>query len=355
MAEDLGEKTEQPTDRKRNESRKRGQVARSMDLGAAVTLIGAAVLLLAFGLWITRGLRVMVMRTLDGRLPGDPLDAASIAPAVSWMAREAAWLVLPVMLLMFLIAGIGQFLQVGPLLTAYPLKPKLDRLSPIAGFKRLFSRRNLVKTVVNLGKLVVVVAVVWFVVARQVELITSLSLLDVEAGMLVMGRMVLELLAWLLLLLLVIGIVDYLYQRWQHTQDLRMTKHEVKDERRMVDGDPEVKKRRARMAQEVAMQRIQQAVPDADVIVTNPTHFAVAIKYDSATMRAPKVTVKGADYLAARIRHVAAMHGIAIVQRPPLARALYWAVEEGQEIRPEHYEAVAEVLAYVYRMEGRAA
>jgi flagellar biosynthetic protein FlhB len=154
-------------------------------------------------------------------------------------------------------------------------------------------------------------------------------------------------------LLIVLAIIDYAFQRWKHEQDLKMSKQEVKEEMKRMEGDPLVKQRRARVARQLAMQRVAAAVPKADVVVTNPTHFAVALQYDTKSMRAPKVVAKGADFMAMRIRQIAAVHGIPIIERKPLARALYAGVEIGQEIPPEHYAAVAEILAYVYRLAGR--
>jgi flagellar biosynthetic protein FlhB len=175
------------------------------------------------------------------------------------------------------------------------------------------------------------------------------------AALFMAAKLALELVLWLLPLYLSIGLIDYMYQRWQHTRDLRMTRQEVQDERRSSEGDPEVKRRRLRMAYEIALHRIRTEVPRADVVVTNPTHFAVALRYDAATMAAPRVTAKGADLMAFRVRETAAANSVPVVERAPLARALYWGVDVGREVRPEHYEAVAEVLAYVYRAAGRAA
>jgi flagellar biosynthetic protein FlhB len=151
--------------------------------------------------------------------------------------------------------------------------------------------------------------------------------------------------------MLIIGVADYMYQRWQYTQDLKMTRHEVTDERKSMEGDPEIKARRFRMARQMALQRVNQAVPKADVIVTNPTHFSVALRYDAETMAAPRVVAKGVDFLAMRIRQIAMTHGVPIVERPPLARALYYGVEVGRDVPAEHYQAVAELLAYVYRLD----
>ena len=157
-----------------------------------------------------------------------------------------------------------------------------------------------------------------------------------------------------LAILILLAILDFLYQKWQTTQDLKMTKHEVKDERKSMEGNPEVRAKRMKMARQMAMQRLGRDVPDADVVVTNPTHVSVALKYDSEMMAAPRVVAKGADFVALRIRQIAATHGVPIVERPPLARALYARCEVGDEIPERDYEAVAEILAYVYRVSGEA-
>jgi flagellar biosynthetic protein FlhB len=228
-------------------------------------------------------------------------------------------------------------------------------LNPIDGFKRLAGRRNLVKTGTSLLKLVVVGSVAVSVIMSSGPKIAALPAMGVVAAFLMTGKIVVHLALWLLAILLMIGLADFIYQKWQHTHDLRMTKQEVKEERRSMEGDMDVKARRLRIARQMAMQRIRQAVPTADVIVTNPTHFAVAIKYDAGTMASPKVVAKGADFMAFRIREVAVASGVPIVEKPALARALYAGVEVGRHISPEFYQAVAEILAYVYRLEGKAA
>jgi len=167
--------------------------------------------------------------------------------------------------------------------------------------------------------------------------------------------MALRVALWTLAVLLILGIIDWAYQKWQHNQDLKMTRHEVKDERRASEGDLETKARRLRFARSLMVQRLQHDVPKADVVVTNPTHFSVALKYESGEMSAPRVVAKGADEMAMRIRYIAKTHGVPIVERPPLARALFKDVPVGKEIPAHHYQAVAEVLSYVYRLEGKAA
>jgi len=355
MAEDMGERTEAPTGRKLGEARSRGQIARSADLSSAIDLIGGTTLIAVMGAVAVSILAQLMRRILENQVPGSSLDVQNLRPLVVYSAFEAGKVILPALLVLMLIGFLSNFIQVGTLLTFEPLRPNLSRLNPFSGIGRLFGTRNTVRTGVGIVKLCVVGLVSGLIISRHLPHIAALPNLELLAGVWLILKMALQLAIWLLAILLILGLVDYFYQRWQHTKDLRMTKQEVKDERRSMDGDPEIKGKRLRLAREIAYQRIRQDVPKADVIVTNPTHFSVALRYDQATMRAPRVVAKGADDIAFRIREIALANGVPIVERPPLARALYWGVEVGKEIAPEFYEAVAEVLAYVYRLETRAA
>lgn len=353
MAEDLGERTEAPTGRRLEEARQRGQVAQSADLTAAIEMIGAVVLMLVFGAGVARGMGEMMQAILEeaaGGLTTIDLDRLLVGTLVRTVIAIG-----PVLLLAFLIGVGAHVLQVGLLLSSRGLTPDFNRLNPVNGLSKLFNRRNSVKTLVNSVKLLVVLVISWLLLQGVMERVVGLPRLGLWAGLALLGDMLLLLAKWLLAIMLIIGIADWMYQRWQLHQDLRMTKQEVQDERRSQDGDPKLKARRFKFARDIALQRINQAVPQADVIVTNPTHFSVAIQYDAKTMKAPRVVAKGADFLAMRIRQVAAAHAVPIVERPPLARGLYATVEVGSEISPKFYEAVAEVLAYVYRLESEAA
>ncbi|MCA9279206.1 MAG: flagellar biosynthesis protein FlhB [Phycisphaeraceae bacterium] len=355
MAEDMGERTEDPTAHKLSDARKKGQIARSQDLGGAIALILATVAVIVFGKHAMAELSLVTRRLLDIPTADQGKLTELVRTESSWTGARAAIIALPFMGLMALGAYLSQVLQVGLIITGKPLEPKLDKLSPIKGFQRIFGLRGVVKGAAGVAKLVAVAGVTTLFFFARYRKIAGLPALELLSGMYATGVLILELVAWILVLLFVLGIADYLFQRWQHSRDLRMTKQEVRDERRSMEGDPDVKARRQRMAREIALQRIQQEVPNADVIVTNPTHFSVALKYDRATMHAPRVTAKGADLLAWRIRHVAMATGVPIVERPPLARALYHSIEVGEEIHEEHYEAVAEILAYVYRLDRKTA
>lgn len=353
MAEELGEKTEAPTARRRSEARNRGQVAKSQDFGSAIDLIGAFIALAIMGGSIVTGLAALMAGLLDSAVSGPGHSLGAVDTSLRTTAAQTVTIVGPFLLVMFFVAYLSQFVQVGWLLTLKPLQPKLDRLDPVKGVKRLISRRNLVKSLIGILKLAILGAIAYTIAGTHTGELASLPRLTAVAAAAVLGRMLIDLCLWMLAAMLILGLIDFAYQRFQHTKDLKMTKQEVKEEMRSMEGDLETKGRRLRMAREIALQRIRQAVPKADVVVTNPTHFAVALQYDGETMAAPKVVAKGADFLAFRIRELAAAHGVPIVERPPLARALYHHVDVGRTIDPEHYEAVAEILAYVYRLKGK--
>ncbi len=353
MAEDLGERTEDPTGKKLADARRRGKLPKSKDLSGAIDLIAAAIVLAMLGTFVAGEMGDLMARELGGGAisQGNPFEY--ISPAIHQAGKAMLVTVGPVMALMFGVILLSHFLQVGPLFTTEPLSPKLNKLSPIAGVKRILSIRSVMQTAMSVAKLTVVGVIVIIVIMRNEIKLVRLPMLDPTQAVMVTVYVLIEILAWVLSILLVIGVVDLMYQKWQHKKDLRMTKHEVKDEVKSMEGDPMLKRHRFRMAQEIAMQRISSEVPDADVIVTNPTHFSVALRYQSG-WGAPRVVAKGADILAMRIRFVASANGIPIIERPPLARALYWGTREGDEIAEEHFEAVAEILAYVYRLDGRA-
>ena len=355
MADELGERTEAPSARKLEEARERGQVAKSIDLSGAIDLLGAAAVIVYFGGDLFTNAAGMVRAVLAGAAPGSGPSPGGLDELFAWTGGHAVRIAAPMLGVMFAVVYLAQFMQVHWLFSTQPLAARLDRIDPLAGLARVFGRRNIVKGVVAVVKLTLILIIAAVFIGRSFTALAVLPRFELLAGFAHMGRMIIEMIAWILVVMLTIGVADYFYQRWQYTQDLRMTKQEVKQERRSMDGDPEIKGRRLRMARQLVLQRLGQAVPRADVIVTNPTHFSVALRYDSENMEAPKVVAKGADELAFRIRALAIAHGVPIVEKPALARALYAKVEVGRAIAPEYFEAVAEVLAYVYRLAGKAA
>ena len=249
----------------------------------------------------------------------------------------------------------GSLGQTGFLWSGKPLVPKWSKVSPWAGAKRLVDARAAGRLVQSLAKLGLLGSVGYFYIWDRLPRLVKLAELPPQVGMPLAGWMVFKLAVILGVLLLLLGIADYLWQKHQRMRDLKMTKEEVKRETKDMNGDPEIRQRRRSVARQIAMQRVSQAVPKADLIVTNPTHLAVALQYDPETMAAPLVLAKGADLLAMQIRQLAAKHGVPLIERKPLARALYAEVDVNGEVPVEHYAAVAELLAYVYRLEGRAA
>lgn len=351
MAEDLGERTEQPTEKRLREAREKGQAARSTDLSAAIILAAAVGACFLFARYAFVGSAGLMRRGLSEESLGNGHHPGTLAPAIAAAFSEGVRIAAPVMALLCVVALAGGAAQVGLHVAPQAMAPKWSRLNPVSGLKRLFGRRSAVKGGIDFLKFALIAAVVVVVVRGQHREILALPNLDVLSALIRSAELVRDLSLWVIAVLIVLALLDFRYQRWQHHEDLKMTKHEVKDERRSTEGDPETKARRLKIARQVALQRLGIDVPRADVVVTNPTHFAVALKYDpDAGMRAPRVIAKGADYLALKMRYIAQSAGVPIVERPPLARALYHQVAVGREIYPEHYEAVAEVLAYVYRL-----
>ncbi len=350
MPEDNGERTEQPTARRRQEARSEGRAPRSTDLTAAVSLLGAVLFLYAFGGRLLQEL-LGVMDELGD--PGTTIGALTAPTArVGW--RVVVMLV-PVLAAMFIITLLAALFQTGLIIAPKKLQPKLSNLSPMRGLKNLFSSQALIRTGLGLLKMTLVAGIGYVTVMGELDRSLSLSGLHTW-GILSVSAELMNLLALrLAVVLVVLALLDYAYQRWSHEKSLKMSKQDVKDEMKRMEGDPQIKARQQKVRTEVAMQRIRRDVPQADVVVTNPTEFSVALKYDEDAMTAPRVVAKGADFLALQIRQLAQRHGVPVVQRPPLARGLYAKVEVGQEIPAEFYRAVAELLAYVYRLSRRAA
>jgi len=352
--DDLGERTEAPTPKKLTDARNKGQVPKSQDLSGAVLMLGGVVALIVLAPMIGSMFERMLRTMLGGNISVDQLSTASIQATSMLAVYEVMRVMLPVLLIVMAVAYAAQFMQVGFLISSDPILPKFSKLSPIGGIKKIYGRKGIAKAVINTLKLVLLIAVSILVIRSQIDTISTLPMLTAVMATTAILRMVIVIAFILIVLLLMLAVIDYIFQRWQFMQENKMTKQQVKEERRNMEGDPLLKGKRMQMAREIVMQQMAHQVPQADVIVTNPTHFSVAIKYDSSGTGAPKVTVKGADLMAFRIRQIAQTNKIPIVERPPLARALYWGVKVGQEISAEHYEAVAELLAYVYRMDGKA-
>jgi len=357
MAEDQDNKTEPATARRRQEARESGQVARSGDLTAAVLLIVGLYILSRTGPSITAALSSVMAWMLGGGGPSAGRFTMDTQRMFEDDFRVNAPLVgrvlAPILLSIAGAAVIVTGLQVGFKLSFMPLMPNLAKLNPTAGFSRLFAGRSRMALGMNLFKLVIIGAAAWTYIQGQMPTILNLGELDFPENFSAAALLVFELawrLAWSLL---VLASVDWLYQKWRFERDIRMSKQEIKDEAKRMDGDQEIKLKRRQLARKMITQRIHRDVPKADVVITNPTELAIAIKYDGDSMNAPRVVAKGAGFLAARIRQVAIANGVPIMERKPLAQALYKTVEVGQEVPAEFYQAIAEILAYVYELAGK--
>jgi flagellar biosynthetic protein FlhB len=346
------ERTEPASPRRREEARERGQVARSADLSSAVILLAAVLALQFFGRAMIGGIFASAASVLEGLalVDGEPENLMA-----HFGGAFAAVLLgfLPFAGIVLAAALAANLAQVGFLFTTGPLAPDFDRIDPVAGLGRLFSARGLMRLVAGLLKVAAVALVVfWTLWAERVRLV-ELSGRGFEEIVAVAVELMLALSLRAALVLLVLALFEYGFQRWQHERDLRMSKREIREELRRYEGDPRIRERRRAIQQQLALQRMLLGVPAATVVITNPTHLAVALRYEKS-MEAPVVVAKGAEQLARRIRESALDHGIPVVERKDLARALYRSVDVGQSIPPGLYQAAAEILAYVYRLKGLA-
>jgi flagellar biosynthetic protein FlhB len=353
MAEEMGDKTEAPTPKRRQEARDQGNVARSRDLTAAVLLIGVLMLLNNFGGGIVKALRTIVEEMLgDNSMMDLSQDGVGtiLIRAIFIIGRAIAPFFIGVMLLAVLV----NLAQTGLIFSTKRIQPNFMALNPFKGLSKIFSGgQGAVRLVMNFMKLFLVGLMAYSAIhgkLMQIILIQQLSfnqIFSIAAGIIYAIALRIG------VLLFVLALIDYMYQRFRIEKELKMSKQEVKEEMKRMEGDPAVKGRRRQLAVARHRERMKNDVPKADVVVTNPTEFAVALKYDSDTMAAPRVVAKGQGYFAAQIRQLAIEHGIPILERKPLARALYKMCKVGQEIPEQFFAAVAEILAYVYEITGK--
>ncbi len=351
MADDRDDasKTEEPTPRRLEEARKKGQVALSREVNNWFVLLAATLALLVVAPAMATDARRLLALFLSH--PHElSVDPAGLAGALSEAARTAAFAMGPV-LGAIAIAGVGAGLaQAGWLWAPEAIKPKLDKISPLAGFRRLFSATALVEFAKGIAKLGIVGWTAWWALEPEFDGLGLYADRDLGATLALLAKLCLKLLAAVVAVMTVLAAADLLYQRLKFRRDLRMTRAELRDEFKEQDGDPMVKAKLRQIRQERARRRMMQAVPKADVVITNPTHYAVALKYDRDRMDAPFVVAKGVENVALKIREVATAAGVPVVENPPLARALHATVDLDREIPPEHYKAVAEVIGYVMRL-----
>ena len=351
---DESEKTEKATPRKKSKAREQGQVAKSNEVNTAFTFLGCFFLLSIIGGSFYRSVMNLITYTIMLTYDYENVVNVDFAPRLgTYIGVQILLIAMPVFAVSMLIGIITNLLQVGWKITGKPMRPKFSKINPMKGFKRIFSVRSLIEFGKSLLKLIIIGTVVYNLVLDEKD--TLFLLLDMElfaAIAKIMGIIVnlgIVVGGWFIL----IAVLDFAYARWKHAKDLKMTKQEIKDEYKMTEGNPQIKSRIRAKMRELSLRRMMQAIPEADVIITNPTHYAVALRYNKEKEAAPVVVAKGVDHLAKRIRELAAQHDVQTVENKELARALYHSVDIGREIPPELYQAVAEVLAFVYKLKNK--
>ncbi|MCL2058735.1 MAG: flagellar biosynthesis protein FlhB [Oscillospiraceae bacterium] len=349
-----GEKTETATTKKRQDARKKGQVMKSTEIITAIILLVAFFTIKVCGGLIYESVtRFAKSMYLDYMASAQDITINIMYKLYIDAAIAFLLSVGPIMGVVYVAAFTANVAQVGFQFTAEPLRFKPDKISPIKGFKRLFSAKNLFNLFKSVFKVLVVGMLAYTYINGKLSDLTMLMGADIMTIVRNGLAMVFDLAFRICAAILFLAIIDYAWQWWQHEQELKMTKYEVKEEYKQMEGDPKIKAKIKEKQRKISMQRMMSDVPKADVVITNPTHFAVAVRYDLAIADAPVVLAKGRDYVAHRIKKIAEESGVSVVENRPLARALYDTVEVGEKIPIELYHAVAEVLAFVYSLKNK--
>ena len=354
-----GEKTEEPTSKKLEDARKEGQVAKSQEFAQSLTLL---VLFLLLRIWTSTLARQLgeLFTGFYGRipyfvkLPSYYDHHQEYSELINVGLLRTLIIILPSLLAGCEVRFVADLVQVKWKPTAKPLKPKFSKLNPISGIKRIFSVTKLVELLKSIIKLVVIGIVIYNEIKEQWPLLYILYDIPMMQGIVMAGQILVDIGFKIAMVFIVVAFADFAFQKWKFHQDMKMTKQEVKEEYKSTEGDPAIKGKIRQRMQEASRRRMMQSLPKADVVITNPSHYAVALRYDKEQAEAPYVVAKGADYVAQKIKEAAKEHKIEIIENKPLARSLYANVEIGEEIPEELYVAVAEVLAIVYKRTGRA-
>lgn len=350
----FGEKTESATPKRRGELRQKGQIPKSKELVTAVVLLISFFSLKVLSKYIFADMAVAMRsflsfpKEIDKSFTTENIMELFIQVAII-MARSLA----PILLIIALVAIIVNYAQVGVIFTTKPLMPSFNKLNPVEGFKRLFSKHAFVELIKSIMKIAIIGYVVVDYLRDNYKIIPELLDMNVERSFVFMGSTMINVGIRVAVVLLILSLFDLGFQKWQYEKSIRMSKQEVKDEYKNIEGNPQIKGKIREKQRQLALRRMIAEVPQADVIITNPTHFAVAVKYDSAASDAPLVIAKGKDLIAQRIKDVAKENKVPVVENKPLAQALYKSVDIGGKIPAELYKAVAEVLAYVYSLKGK--
>ncbi len=353
-----GEKTEPATAKKLSDARKEGQVAKSREIANALGIM-AVFLVLKFWVGVMGNQFLNVFANVYQKIPGTvtfwqgEMPQNDIRMVYRYMILQIVIIIAPILIVGFLVAFLSEVAQVGWHPTAKPMMPKFSKLNPLSGFKRIFSVNSLVELIKAIAKIGLVIYICYNYLQDKWNLLFLLYDMPLMQALNLASETMTDLGIRIAAVYLIIAAADFIYQKVKFSRDMRMTKQEIKEEYKQQEGDPQIKGKIRQKMREVSQRRMMQELPQADVVITNPTHYAVAIKYDPKIADAPIVIAKGEDYLAARIKEVARENEIEIVENKPLARMLYANVDVGGAVPPELYQAVAEVLAFVYHLKGR--
>jgi len=353
FAEDKDGRTEKATPKKRQDARKKGQVFQSREISSAFLLVLVFLYLKIFGKKIYMDLVAFTIKIMTQYIITDNFNTANgfsvlFIDTMTVLLRTVG----PIFAVAAAVGLVGAYSQVGFLFTLDPIAIKLNRLNPVQGFKRVFSLRGLTELLKALIKILIVGFVAYFFLKDEVCNILKLMYLGIaESGMYIVNTSISAALK-ICMVLIIFGIADYAYQWWEYEKSMRMSKQEVKEEYKQIEGNPEVKSRIKQKQRQISMKRMMHEIPDADVVITNPTHYAVAVKYDAKLYDAPFVVAKGQNYIAIRIKDIARKNKVEVVENKELARTIYNTVDVGEAIPPELYQAVAEILAFIYNLKG---
>ncbi len=351
-----GEKTEKATPKRKREAREKGQVFKSVEVNTALSMLVLFGVLSVFGQSIVENIKKLMTYFFKMDAPAE-MNAAAVSAMFGNAILMFIGIIAPVLIAAFAVGVVSSVVQTGFVFSTKALAPKFDRINPLSGFKRIFSKRTLLDLLKSIIKITILCVVAYNEYRAHMEDFKGLMGQDVPTATAACVDMILSVAFNLAIAFALFAPFDYMYQRWKYNKDLMMTKQEVKDEYKLTEGNPQIKGRIAQKQRQMSRMRMVQAVKDADVVITNPTHYAVALEYKEGKNTAPKVVAKGKDYLAQKIKEKAKEHNVEIVENKPLAQALYFFCEVGDEIPEDMYKAVAEVLAYVYKMRkkgGRA-
>jgi flagellar biosynthesis protein FlhB len=351
--QDKSQKTEDATPKRLDEAHKKGQVAKSQELNHFFILSSVTALILIFGRGVMSGLGQIILPFLESP-HAIPTDIGHLRDMSAQIGFKLIILLAPPVSLIVVAALAANLLQQGFVFSWEQTKPKFSKISPLTGAKRMFSPRSLVEVTKSMLKFAILGGVILTLILPEQAILSQLMTVEPSELFNIIRTEAVRMLVPVVVIMLFVGLADFWYQKYEHKKGLKMSKQDIKDENKNTDGDPQIKARIRALRADRARQRMMAAVPRADVIITNPTHYAVALQYEAASMAAPKLVAKGIDEVALRIRETAEEHDIPIIENPPLARAIYATVEIDQEVQADHYKAVAEVIGYVMKIKGDA-